>query len=136
MEARKPIRSYGDIEAYQRAMKLIAAIHALVKRFPSYEQHDLASQMRRASKSVPANIAEGYARRESVKEFRNYLRMAMASANEMEVHIKIAADLGYLERQIAQHYVSEYGIIGRQLNRLITTWRQFQPPASSFQHRG
>ena len=134
--ARKTIRSYEDIEAYQRAMKLVAGIHALVKTFPAYERHDLASQMRRAAKSVPANIAEGYARRWSVKEFKNYLRMAMASANEMEVHLKIAVELGYVAQQDAGQYVQEYGIIGKQLNRLISTWRQLQPPASSLQQRG
>jgi four helix bundle protein len=135
-EGRRAIRSYEDIEAYQRAMKLVASVHDVVKSFPAYERHDLAAQIRRAAKSVPANIAEGYARRWSVKEFKNFLRMAMASANEMEVHFKIAAELGYVARHEAQQYVVEYGIIGRQLNRLITTWRQLQPPTSSPQPRG
>jgi len=87
-EARKPIRSYEDIEAYQRAMKLVVGIHRVANVLPAHERYDLVAQMRRASKSVPANIAEGYARRWSVKEFKNYLRIAMASANEMEVHLK------------------------------------------------
>ena len=112
-------------------MKLVAAIHTLVKNFPGYERHDLASQMRRAAKSVPANIAEGYARRWSVKEFKNYLRMAMASANEMEVHLKIAAELGYVARPEVEQYVQEHGVIGRQLNRLISAWRQLQPTATT-----
>ena len=132
-KTRAPIRSYEDIEAYQRAMKLIAAMHAIVKTLPGYEKYDLAAQMRRASKSVPANIAEGYARRQSTKEFKNYLRMAMASANEMEVHLKIAGELGYLSREQVAEYANEYNIIGRQLNRLSTTWRQFQHPASILQ---
>jgi four helix bundle protein len=133
---RTPIRSYEDIEAYQRAMGLIPAIHQLAGALPAYERHDLASQMRRAAKSIPANIAEGYARRESVKDFRNYLRIAMASANEMEVHLQIAADLGYVERSKADDLRSEYGVVGRQLNRLIASWRHLQPPASSLKHRG
>ena len=130
--AKKPIRSYEDIEAYQRAMGLVTGIHALAKIMPPYERHDLAAQIRRASKSVPANIAEGYARRRSIKDFKNYLRMAMGSANEMEVHLKIAAELGYHSRAEAERYIKEYNIVGRQLNRLISTWRQFQPPDSSF----
>jgi len=130
---RSPIRSYEDIEAYQRAMRLITAVHAIVKTLPGYEKHDLAAQMRRASKSVPANIAEGYARRQSTKEFKHYLRMAMASANEMEVHLKIAGELGYLSREQVTEYAKEYNIIGRQLHRLSTTWRQLQHPASSLQ---
>ena len=126
-----PIRSYEDIEAYQRAMRLVAPMHKLAGNLPRHEQHDLASQIRRAAKSVPANIAEGYARRSSTREFKNYLRFAMASANEMEVHLKVAAELGYVTTEQAQEHVNEYGIIGRQLNRLIAVWRQFQLPASS-----
>lgn len=133
---RRPIKSYEDIEAYQRAMKLVPAVHALVKQLPTYEKHDLVSQMRRAAKSVPANIAEGYARRGSAKDFKNYLRIAMASANEMEVHLKMAIDLGYLPRAEAERYRREYGVVGRQLNRLITVWRQLQRPASSVKHSG
>lgn len=109
-------------------------MHAVVKTFPDHEKHDLAAQMRRASKSVPANIAEGYARRQSTREFKHYLRMAMASANEMEVHLKIAGELGYLSRAQVMEYAKEYNIIGRQLNRLIAAWRQLQHPASSLQH--
>ena len=60
----------------------------------------------------------------------------MASANEMEVHLKIAAELGYLAQEEAQRYVNEYGIVGKQLNPLISAWRSLQPPASSLQHRG
>jgi len=55
-----PIRSYRDIEAYQRAKALVVPMHKLVKRFPAYEQFDLCDQIRRASKSVVANIVEGY----------------------------------------------------------------------------
>ena len=133
---RKAIRSYEDIEAYQRAMKLVTGVHTLAKVLPTFEQRDLGSQIRRAAKSVPANIAEGYAKRSSIKEFRNYLRIAMASANEMEVHLKIAADLGYVGQEEAEPYIQGYVIVGKQLNRLISAWRQLQPPASSFQKRG
>jgi four helix bundle protein len=134
--ARGPIRSYEDIEAYQRAMKLVVEMHDLVKRLPSEERYDLGAQIRRGAKSIPANIAEGCAKRSSVKEFKKYLRIAMASANEMEVHLKIAAQLGYLSQAKAEPLVQEYVIVGKQLNRLITVWRQLQTPASSLQHRG
>jgi four helix bundle protein len=134
--ARPPIRSYEDIEAYRRAMQLVARVHAVVRAFPSYEQRDLVGQMRRAAKSIPANIAEGYAKRSSTKEFRNYLRMAMASANEMEVHVKIAGELGYLKRDEADGLIADYVVVGKQLNRLISSWRQLQPQASSIQRPG
>ena len=81
--------------------------------------------MRRASKSIPANIAEGFSKRESVKEFRQYMRTAMGSANEMETHLRIAGRLGYAEGVELDELVDGYNHIGRQLNRLITNWRRF-----------
>ena len=56
---RKPIQHYRDIDAYQRAKALLAPVHALVRRLPREEQYELASQIRRASKSILANITEG-----------------------------------------------------------------------------
>lgn len=123
--ARKPIRSFRDLEVFQRAKALQAPIYRLASEFPDIEKYDLADQMRRACKSVPANIAEGYAKRDSVKEFKRYLRVAMASANEMEVHLETACDLGYLSQEVSAKYVEEYQIIGKQLHRLIENWKSF-----------
>ena len=123
---RRPIRSYEDIEAYQRAMRLVADVHAVVKGFPAYERHDLAAQMRRAAKSVPANIAEGYAKRRSAKEFRAFLTNAMGSATEMEVHLEIARELGYVTDEECARLVDEYQIVARQLYRLMEKWQSFE----------
>jgi four helix bundle protein len=129
----RAIKSYEDIEAYRRAMALLRTVHDLVLRFPDYERYELASQIRRASKSIPTNIAEGYAKRRSVKEFKAFLTNALGSANEMEVHLRIAAVLGYVSEAQAQKMIEAYQIMGRQLARLIQSWRHIQPPASSFQ---
>ena len=111
---------------YQRSREALKLVHELVDAFPDYEKFDLADQMRRASKSVPANITEGYALRQSVKEFRRYLRAAMASANEMEAHVEIARDLNYIANDAAARLIEEYQIIGKQLHRLIENWRSFE----------
>lgn len=117
------IRSFHDLEVYQRGMALLRPVHDLVLTFPDYENFDLASQLRRACKSVPANIAEGYAKRRSAKEFRAYLANAMGSATEMEVHLEIARQLGYVTAAQAAHLIGEYQILARQLYRLIEKWR-------------
>ena len=122
---RPPLRSHEDLEAYQRSMKLLVDVHALSKRLPSEEKYELASQMRRASKSIPANIAEGFGRKTSDKEFKQYMRMAMGSANEMETHLRIAGSLGYVQDPELARLADGYNHIGRQLNRLITNWRTF-----------
>ncbi len=122
---RAPLRSHEDLEAYKLSMELVVRVHGLCKRLPLEEKYELAKQMRRASKSIPANIAEGISKRESVKEFRQYMRTAMGSANEMETHLRIAGRLGYAEGVELDELVDGYNHIGRQLNRLITNWRRF-----------
>lgn len=133
--SRSPIRSFRDLEVYQRGMRLLGPVHEIVLRFPDYEKFDLATQLRRASKSVPANIAEGYAKRRSAKEFRAYLANAMGSATEMEVHLEIARELGYITTEQCATLVEEYQILARQLYRLIERWGSLavRPPASDVQ---
>ena len=114
-------------------MTLLPAVHKIADGLPVREQRDLASQIRRAAKSIPANIAEGFARRASVKEFKRYLRIAMGSANELEVHLKIAASLEYVTEDVSSKYQQEYAVVGKQLNRLIASWQTFESPASSIQ---
>jgi len=54
------IKTFRDLEVYQESYELMIAVHAAVKNFPVFERNDLSSQIRRASKSCPANIAEGW----------------------------------------------------------------------------
>ena len=116
-------------------MSLLKPIHRVVMQFPDYEKYDLANQMRRAAKSIPANIAEGYGKRRSAKEFRAYLTNALGSATEMEVHLLIARELEYMEQEEFTSLSAEYKIVARQLYRLIEHWQTLdsRPPTSDFQ---
>ena len=119
------ITSYRDLEVYQRSMKAMVAVHNLVLTFPEYEKYALVDQIRRASKSVPANIAEGYGRRKSAKEFKRYLSMSLGSANEMIVHLEVTRELQYAGPDACNSLVEEYNVIGKMLYRLIENWRTF-----------
>jgi len=119
----RALKGFEDLEVYRRSMALLKPVHDLVLTFPDYEKYDLASQIRRACKSIPANIAEGYARRRSAKEFCSFLAVAMGSANEMEVHLRIARELEYLSEQRYDELTREYQTIGKQLSQLIKYWR-------------
>jgi four helix bundle protein len=116
-------KGHADLEVYRRGLALQRPVHALVLRFPDYEKYDLANQMRRACKSVPTNIAEGYARKVSSKEFCKFLGFSLGSANEMEVHFDVAEELGYITTEEHTHFSDEYTIVGKQLTRLIQYWR-------------
>ena len=81
------IRSFRDLEVYNESYELAIIINTHVNRLPFFEKNDLGSQLRRASKSVPANIAEGWAKRRFEKQFKLHLDSSIGSCNEMEVHI-------------------------------------------------
>jgi four helix bundle protein len=122
---RTALRSHEDLDAYKLSMNLLVHVHALCSKLPPEERYELGSQMRRSSKSIPANVAEGFSKRASVREFKQYMRTAMGSANEMETHLRIVGRLGYVRSGELDELIDGYNHVGRQLNRLITNWRQF-----------
>jgi hypothetical protein len=77
------IRSYRDIQAYKRAKALIVPVHKLIEGFPVHERFDLCSQIRRACKSITANIVEGYSHKDTPGQAKQFWRTAMGSANEV-----------------------------------------------------
>ena len=119
------ITSYLDLEVYRRSMSVLLGVHQMVRGFPDYEMRELGSQMRRASKSIPLNIVEGYGRKRSEKDFKYYLSNAMGSANEMVVSLEIAKLLSYADVNDCDHLINEYNEIGKMLNGLIASWKNF-----------
>jgi len=119
------IQSFRDLEVYQESYNLMLAVHREVKKFPVYERNDLASQSRRASKSCPSNIAEGWAKRRFEKEFKKHLDCVIGSANEMEVHLSTARDLGYLPEDLCNSLLKRYGNLGGKLVNLRNNWKTF-----------
>jgi four helix bundle protein len=100
-------------------------VHQAVKQFPVYEKFDLASQIRRASKSCPSNIAEGWAKRRFEKQFKLHLDVSIGSANEMEVHIETARDLEYWQKDFCNDLLTRYNYLGGKLNNLQKNWKTF-----------
>jgi len=119
------IKSFRDLEIYQEAYALMIEIHKLVMKLPVYEKHDLASQMRRASKSCPANIAEGWAKRRFEKEFKKYLDNALGSANEMEMHLEVTRDLNYWDKKECEVMIGRYTKLGGKMVNLQRNWKSY-----------
>jgi four helix bundle protein len=113
-------RSYRDLIAWQKAMKFVIQIYEVIQRFPSEERYGITSQLRRASVSVPSNIAEGQARF-SQKEFHHFLSMARGSLVEIETHLLIAKDLKYLQPVKADGLLAAAEELERILNGLIAS---------------
>jgi len=119
------ISSYRDLEVYRGAKALVVPMHQLVASFPNIEQYGLSDQIRRASKSVVANIVEGYNHKDTPAKAKQFWRTSMGSANEMVEHLETAVDLGYTTQATCQSYIDAYTTVAKQLNRLIQTWQTF-----------
>ncbi|HEX9680141.1 MAG TPA: four helix bundle protein [Anaerolineales bacterium] len=91
------MQDFKDLQVWQKAHELTIEVYRTTQAFPRLEQFGLTAQMRRASESIPANIAEGCGRK-SQREFAQSLHLAIGSANELEYHLLLAADLSYVER--------------------------------------
>ena len=124
------VRSFGELEVFRRAYGLSLEVHRASLKFPRAEQMALAGQARRASKSICANIAEGFGKQlHSKAEFRRYLLIAPGSANEMLVWARYSLDLGYIEPEQFECWHGEYDRLARMLNALIG--KLAKPPSNS-----
>lgn len=108
------IKSYRDLQVWQRAVELGVRVYQVTDGFPKSEQYGLVNQMRRAAVSVASNIAEGYGRSEA--EFARYLEMSRGSLAELETQMEIARRVKYLSDSLYTELNQETNILGRQLN--------------------
>ena len=122
--------TFEDLEVFQRAYRVSLELHRASLQFPKVEQFaGLADQMRRASKSICGNIAEGHGkRRRSKAEFKRYLLMAIGSADEMQVWLKYCSDLEYIDQKSCGRWRDEYRQIARMLQGLCTTLSSSSDP--------
>ena len=113
------VHRFEELEVFQRAYKASLEIHRFSQTMPRVEQYDLASQIRRASKSICANVAEGFGKQSHSKaEFKRFIQMSIGSADEMRVWIRYCCDLGYTDDTTWQRWRDEYEAIAKMLNGL------------------
>ena len=110
---------YRKMQVYEKSYKAAIAIYRQTKTFPKEEMYGITSQMRRAATSIPLNIAEGYAKRESQEEFKRFLMMGLGSSDEVQVLLDFAKDLEYMEEAVYEKAKSEYEAISTMLHTLI-----------------
>lgn len=119
------IKSFKDLEVYKEAYELAIIVNKNVNKLPIFERNDLGSQLRRASKSVPSNIAEGWAKRRFEKQFKVHLDSAIGSSNEMEVHISMARDLDFWNKDFCDELIDRYIKLGGKIFNLQRNWKSY-----------
>ena len=123
-DEKKPIKSFEDLDVFQRAYALSLAVHRASLAFPRVEQFGLAEQVRRASKSICANLAEGFGKqRDSSAEFKRFLLMAIASSEEMQVCIRYCEDLGYIDDHAFVAWYGGYKKVAKMFRGLHRNWK-------------
>jgi len=113
-------QSYKDLDIYQIAQKLAIEIHHLSMELPKYELYEQGSQIRRSSKSIVANIVEGFGRRRYKKEFIQFLTYVLASCDETKEHIELLYKTGSFKDEILYNYfIQKYSELGRKVSNFI-----------------
>jgi four helix bundle protein len=112
------IDSYRDLRVWRQAMDLAEACYRLTTAFPGDERFGITAQVRRASVSVPANIAESYGR-ESAGSYSQFLRVAQGSLKELETHLLLAERVGLTDKALVEPLLELSDGAGRMLRSLI-----------------
>lgn len=118
-----PIRTFRDLDVFKESYASALEISRLVKGFPPFEQFELAKQLRRAARSIPANIVEGWAKRASSPEFRRYLQVAIGSCDEVKMWLEMSRDEKYISDEQCRSAQSRFNRIGAMLQNLWKNWR-------------
>lgn len=115
---------FEQLNVWQNAMNLTVEIYKLTKLFPDDEKFALTDQVRRASSSVPANIAEGFGRH-GIKDKLQFYNVAFGSLLETKSHLYLASKLGYLDEEKSHEVLEQLVHIQKELSAFIRETRKY-----------
>ncbi len=118
---------YKDLRVYQLAYELSIKIQKLTKDFPFEERFSLTDQIRRSSRSVCANIGEGYRKRQYPKNFAKKLSDSNGEATETQIWLDYSKDFGYLSIEVYTELYEKYESVGNMLGNMIEHPEKFKP---------
>lgn len=119
------IKSIEDLNVWQEARLLNKKIYQLTANFPITEKNNLVSQLRRASSSICANIAEGFGRF-NLQESMQFYRIARGSLLEIKSHLYLASDQLYFKEDLLKELLADLDKIGRMLNAFINKTKEYR----------
>jgi len=121
------LRGHRDLRAYQLAHRLAMQIFDASKRFPLEERYSLTDQVRRSSRSVAANVAEGFRKRQYPNMFSAKMAGADAEATETQVWLDFAFECAYIREDVHKQLIADYEQLGKMLGKMIAEARKFTP---------
>ena len=119
------IQTCKDIDVYNLAFKSAMNVFEMTKSFPKEEMYGLVTQIRRSSRSVPANIREGFAKRRYPDVFVRHLNDALGSSEETVTWLDFSYSCKFLDSKNFQELNKEYEAIGAMLFKLMKNWQKF-----------
>ncbi len=119
-----PVRNYNDLLVYKQAYRLALSISRLTKSFPREEQFELGRQIRRSARSIPANIVEGWTKRNSTAEFKRHLLISAGEVAETKFWLELAADEKVAGPKLVEELLTEYSKLGFMIHKLWKEWRK------------
>ncbi|HEY6120399.1 MAG TPA: four helix bundle protein [Pyrinomonadaceae bacterium] len=121
------LHGHRDLKVFQLSYQLAMEIFHLSKGFPREELYSLTDQVRRSSRSVPANLGEGFRKRRYPKLFVSKMTDCDAEATETQVWVDFACDCGYISHQRRNDLIVGYEEVGRMLSGMISNPKVFMP---------
>ncbi|EHO40195.1 S23 ribosomal protein [Caldithrix abyssi DSM 13497] len=118
-------RGFRDLKVYQLSYRLFLEIFDLTKNFPKEELYSLTDQIRRSSRSVPANIAEAWRKRKYPKSFVSKLIDLLSEESETEVWLDYSKDLNYKTKEKYKYFIQKYDEVARMLSSMIENPQKF-----------
>ena len=111
------IKSYEDLEVYQKLCKLHLEVHSLTLTFPDFEKYELGSQLRKSSNSAPANLAEGW-NNKHINIYLEGINRAQSETQETKHHLFIAFKKAYITEEKCSYFIQGYDSCGKMLSGL------------------
>lgn len=116
------IRDVTDLEVYTESLRLLIILYEFLKKIPKSE-YDSVVQSKKCGKSIPANIAEGFAKRFYELEFKRFLRIALGSSDELITHLRTIGIAVPTLKNGAEELSQDYKTLSKRINKLCTTWK-------------
>ena len=119
------IKSFFDLDVFKISYAFAMDIFTITRNFPKEEKYSLTDQLVRSSRSVSANIAEGFGKRTYENEFKKHLVYAMGTLEETKVWLLYSKDCLYISTDVYESFCKKYDEIGARLYKLFQNWKTF-----------